>query len=208
MGSGGRASACHHSRVFPALRPLACFLLAAVLLLGCASREGRFDKVLVFGKTSDAVKLDPAEVNEGESASVTQNIFDTLVRYKSVTTSVEPDLATSWTVSPDGKVYTFKLRPQVHFHDGTPCDAAAVKYTFDRQMDPKHPGHTGSYEYWMNFFQAVVKGVAGTPPLAPSAPTEQALASRLSALSARRLVDHHLPGPRHHRDRAGLQLAG
>jgi peptide/nickel transport system substrate-binding protein len=139
----------------------ACSLCAIVgTALGCGSREGRLGKVLVFGKTSDAVKLDPADINEGESASVTQNIFDTLVRYRSGTTTVIPGLAARWTVSADNITYTFMLRQGVRFHDGTVCDAAAVKYNFDRQMDPHHPGHTASYEYWLNFFQPVVKTVA------------------------------------------------
>ena len=47
-----------------------------------------------------------------------------------------PDVAESWTISPDGLLYTFKLRKNVLFHDGTKVDAAAVKFTIDRIMDP------------------------------------------------------------------------
>src|SRR5215813_7565433 len=43
-----------------------------------------------------------------------------------------PDAAESWQVSPDGLLYTFKLRKDVLFHDGTRLDAAAVKFTIDR----------------------------------------------------------------------------
>ena len=46
-----------------------------------------------------------------------------------------PALATSWEISPDGKVYTFNLRHGVKFHDGTPFDAAAVKFNFERFWD-------------------------------------------------------------------------
>ena len=45
---------------------------------------------------------------------------------------IVPDLATSWTQSNDGKTWTFKLRSGVKFHDGTPVDAAAVQFTFNR----------------------------------------------------------------------------
>ena len=48
---------------------------------------------------------------------------------------VSPWLAESWTLSPDGTVYTFKLRKGVVFHDGTPFDAKAVKWNFDRLKD-------------------------------------------------------------------------
>ena len=46
------------------------------------------------------------------------------------------DAAESWTTSPDGLLYTFKLRKNVLFHDGTPVDAAAVKFNIDRMKDP------------------------------------------------------------------------
>src|SRR5215510_8958119 len=47
-----------------------------------------------------------------------------------------PDAAESWQISPDGLLYTFKLRNNVLFHDGTRVDAAAVKFTFDHVLDP------------------------------------------------------------------------
>src|SRR3989475_2616619 len=46
------------------------------------------------------------------------------------------DAAESWHTSPDGLLYTFKLRKGVLFHDGTPVDAAAVKFNIDRMKDP------------------------------------------------------------------------
>jgi ABC-type transport system substrate-binding protein len=48
-----------------------------------------------------------------------------------------PDAAESWQMSPDGLLYTFKLRKNVLFHDGTKVDAAAVKFSIDRLMDPE-----------------------------------------------------------------------
>jgi peptide/nickel transport system substrate-binding protein len=49
-----------------------------------------------------------------------------------------PDAAESWQISPDGLLYTFKLRKNVLFHDGTRLDAAAVKLNIDKIMDPKY----------------------------------------------------------------------
>src|SRR6266498_861011 len=46
------------------------------------------------------------------------------------------DVAESWTTSPDGLTYTFKLRKNALFHDGTPVDATAVKFSIDRLKDP------------------------------------------------------------------------
>src|SRR2546425_4007818 len=47
-----------------------------------------------------------------------------------------PEAAESWQISPDGLLYTFKLRKNVLFHDGSKVDAAAVKFTFDYVLDP------------------------------------------------------------------------
>lgn len=55
-----------------------------------------------------------------------------------------PRLATNWSVSPDGTVWTFRLRDSIRFHDGTPFNAEAVKFTFDRILDPATKSQTGA----------------------------------------------------------------
>ena len=70
--------------------------------------------------------------------NVYQNLYDKLVDIDA-NLSIVPMLAASWTVSPDGKTLTFKLRQGVKFQDGTPFNAAAVKYNVDRMRDPKLP---------------------------------------------------------------------
>src|SRR2546428_13664238 len=100
---------------------------------------GRIGGTLVFAQAQDAVTLDPHLATDGCSVNNTANVFDTLVRYKVDTTAVEPSLAESWTVSPDGLVWTFKLRSGIRFHDGTPFNAEAVKINYDRQVDPQNP---------------------------------------------------------------------
>jgi len=118
---------------------------------------------LVFGRGGDSVKLDPINVTDGESLRVTHQIFDTLVKYKEINTEVVPNLATSWTVSRDQKVWTFRLRKGVKFHDGTPFNAEAVKFNFDRWRDEKNPYHFGGeFEYWgymFGGFPGIVKSV-------------------------------------------------
>jgi len=97
-----------------------------------------------------------AEPNENQ-------IFDTLVKYKPNNTEVVPSLAVKWTVSKDQKVWTFYLRKGVKFHDGTPFNAQAVKFNFDRWRDPKNPYHFGGeFEYWgymFGGFPGIVKSV-------------------------------------------------
>lgn len=119
-------------------------------------------QVLVYGRGHDAVKLDPAAITDGESALVCVNLYDTLVRYREGSTEVEPCLATSWDVSPDGLIWTFVLRPDAKFHDGTPVDAVAVAWNFQRQLDPEAHGQTGPFIYWRDMFKDVTSvGVTG-----------------------------------------------
>ncbi len=116
---------------------------------------GRLGGTLVFAQSQDAVSLDPHDIEDGLSANNTSNVFDTLVRNKADSTQVEPSLAESWTVSPDGLVWTFKLRKGVTFHDGTPFNADAVKFSYDRQVDAKNPYHNGTFPYTDFTFQNV-----------------------------------------------------
>ncbi|GAB6181704.1 ABC transporter substrate-binding protein [Desulfotomaculum defluvii] len=81
--------------------------------------------------------LDPAEANNMSEAKVLSNIFEGLVRYKSGSSDVEPCLATNWEVSKDGCNWTFYLRKNVSFHDGTPFNAEAVKINIERQLPPR-----------------------------------------------------------------------
>jgi ABC-type transport system substrate-binding protein len=64
------------------------------------------------------------------------SLFNTLVTIDE-NLEVVPDLAKSWEVKDDGKTYVFHLHEGVKFHDGTDCDAAAVKWNFDRLLNPE-----------------------------------------------------------------------
>src|SRR5687768_7649356 len=81
-------------------------------------------------------RLDPNLSGLRPSQIVFFQIFDPLVVRDKRDKKFKPWLATSWTVSANGRTYTFKLRPGVKFHDGTPFDAAAVKFNFDRTHNP------------------------------------------------------------------------
>ncbi len=77
--------------------------------------------------------MDPQIDYDLADATVLGNVYDGLVRATgSKTVTIVPDLATSWKESPDGKTWTFTLRNGVKFHDGTPVNAAAVQFTFQR----------------------------------------------------------------------------
>ncbi|HBZ45340.1 MAG TPA: ABC transporter substrate-binding protein [Maritimibacter sp.] len=102
--------------------------------------------VLIVGQIAEPKALDPAAVTAVNDFRILVNLYEGLVQYKSGTLEVEPALATSWEVSEDGTEYTFKLREGVMFHDGTPFNAEAVKFNFDRMLNEDHPYHdTGPF---------------------------------------------------------------
>lgn len=70
--------------------------------------------------------------------------------------TVEPDLAESWTVSPDHKTWTFKLRPNVTFQDGTPWNADAAVFGFDRLMNKKSPYYDEADAGLLGFYDTTI----------------------------------------------------
>lgn len=108
------------------------------LLGGCggSKKDDVAKNTLVFAQGSEPRALDPAYSDDAESSKITFQMYEGLVRYKPGKTEVEPALATEWSVSADGKEWTFKLRKGVKFHDGTPFNAEAVKFSVDRQLEP------------------------------------------------------------------------
>ncbi|HET7579297.1 MAG TPA: ABC transporter substrate-binding protein [Bacillales bacterium] len=121
---------------------------------------------LVFGRGSDSVYLDPARATDGESFKVTKNIFETLVNfnYKDQSTEVvNTGLAKDWKISPDGLKYTFHLRQGIKFQDGTPFNAKAVVFNFNRWKNVKK-GDKVQFPYYPSMFggygdKSVIKNV-------------------------------------------------
>jgi len=98
---------------------------------------------LVAGWDSDPGALDSNVDRGAVTRTLLHMLYDRLVErdisVKADFPPFAPGLATSWDVSPDAKVYTFKLRPGVKFQDGTPCDAEAIKFNIERNWNPNHP---------------------------------------------------------------------
>jgi len=117
-------------------------IIGLALATGCSGARtpdaGGERGTIVFGRGADSDRLDPARTTSGESVKVTINVFDSLLQFKQGSTEVEPALAEEWQISDDGLEYTFKLRKGVKFHDGTPFNADAVVFSFERQMDENH----------------------------------------------------------------------
>jgi peptide/nickel transport system substrate-binding protein len=136
------------------VRKLAFLLAASAVLIaaGTAGGASQANDTFVFAGASDPTYLDPALASDGESFRVTEQIFEGLVELKPGTTIVRPALATKWT-SKNAKDWTFMLRRGVKFHDGTPFNATAVCYNYNRQYN-----FTGAFQdasatyYWQTVF--------------------------------------------------------
>ena len=114
--------------------------------------------VLVVGQIAEPASLDPHVSTAANDFRIAVNIYDGLVRNTPGTLEIEPALATDWTISDDGLEYTFNLREGVTFHDGTPFNAEAVKFNFDRMLDESHPfASTGPFP--LAFFFSSVESV-------------------------------------------------
>jgi len=86
--------------------------------------------------------LDPAQYEWRASGLISVNVFESLVE-KDHDGNFHPRLAESWEMSADGLEITWKLRQGIQFHDGTPFNADAVKFTFDRILKPETGAPTG-----------------------------------------------------------------
>jgi peptide/nickel transport system substrate-binding protein len=94
---------------------------------------------IVFGMTGDPVIFNPILSTDVPSGNINSRVYSSLVRANE---NMEPigDLAKEWSVSEDGLVWTFKLRDDVYWHDGTKFTSADVKYTYEAI---KHPDYLG-----------------------------------------------------------------
>ena len=102
---------------------------------------------LVAGVMVKITSLDPVNGNAygGGEGDVYLAIYNRLLR-KDEAGQFVPELSSSWEFSPDGKQLSFKLRQGINFHDGTPFNAEAVKWNYDRLLDPKDA--TQAYQFF------------------------------------------------------------
>ena len=100
---------------------------------------------IVAAIEGEPTSVDPAFDYDFVSGLATSSITEALLVFCEDDTQLCPNLATEWTVSPDGLTYTFKVRQGVTFHDGTPMTVDDVVFSLNRIRDPE----LGSYVGWM-----------------------------------------------------------
>jgi 4-phytase/acid phosphatase/peptide/nickel transport system substrate-binding protein len=129
--------------------------VAALCLCGTAAAQKQGGTITV-GLELDIAGFDPLKVGVYDTSGfmVAAALFDTLTG-RDAQGKATPRLALSWTHSEDYKTWTFKLRPGVKFHDGTPFNAQAVKWNFDRQKDPANKCRCAFYIAYINSVEVV-----------------------------------------------------
>jgi peptide/nickel transport system substrate-binding protein len=99
------------------------------------ARQDGNGTTLILGLDASPVDLDPQSQYDYRSTIVVRNIYEGLVGLKgSATDEFEGLVAESWQANDDQSVWTFKIRPGIKFHDGSPCDSAAVKASYERLL--------------------------------------------------------------------------
>ncbi len=114
-------------------RVLWVFVLIAALAATSVSAAPRGGTLRV-GLNADPPNMDPHQSTAAVDRQVFQNLYDKLVDINQ-SLEIVPMLATSWQITDGGRTYAFKLRQGVVFHDGTPFNAEAVKFNFERMLD-------------------------------------------------------------------------
>jgi peptide/nickel transport system substrate-binding protein len=149
-------------------------LAVAVLIAGGAMLWPMADagaQALVVGANFVVKSLDPARTVETTSNMVNHSIYDSLVTFDGEDlTTPKPSLASDWTVSPDGKTYTFRLRRNVRFAGGNPMTSADVKWSFDRVRNVK-----SNPAFFLNSVEDILTPDASTVVLKLKAPNPSLL---------------------------------
>ncbi|KPK95396.1 MAG: hypothetical protein AMJ88_00125 [Anaerolineae bacterium SM23_ 63] len=123
------------------LHQIPLLIILSVILVSIATACSIGDEktsTVVYGLTLSPSGIDPHLNASSELGIPLASVYDTLVFRDPETGVFVPGLSENWSISPDGLKYTFYLRRDVTFHDGTPFNAHAVKANLDYVMNPDH----------------------------------------------------------------------
>ena len=143
-----------YSRFTLPRRSGALIILSSLAIAGAApaarhaqasSARANAANTLTIGWTTETKTLDPGAAGQNPDIWVMVNIYDTLLRLGPDGKTIQPDLASSYTVSKDGKTYTFHLRAGAKFQDGSPVTSTDVQFALMRTAT-KNPGWSFLYK--------------------------------------------------------------
>ena len=115
------------------------FLIAGLLwaLIALGAVQAQEGNTLLYGGNQDIDNIDPATGENYSINAALRSLYDALFIYRGA--DLEPNLVESWEVNDDATVWTFKLRQDAVFHDGSPVNADAVVYSFNRILEINGP---------------------------------------------------------------------
>lgn len=112
-------------------------LLSALLLVAAAPLGAQGENILLYGGNQDIDNIDPATGENYSINAALRSLYDALFINRG--SDILPHLVTDWEVSDDATVWTFDLRDDAVFHDGSPVNAEAVAYSFNRILEINGP---------------------------------------------------------------------
>jgi len=115
---------------------MSAFIAAPIMFSAPLLAATPGNMLVIASRIDDIVTVDPGEVFEFAGSDMARNIYDRLVMFDplSLDKGYGPGLAESWTVSEDGKTFTFKMRAGVKFHSGNPVTAADAAWSLQRAV--------------------------------------------------------------------------
>ena len=143
-------------RVFTAATVIVAFALAGATVQAEPKQGG----AMVVTYKDDISTFDPAIGYDWQNWSMIKALFDGLMDYEPGTTELMPDLAESYTISPDGLTYNFKLRQGVKFHNGRELTSADIKYSIERSVNPETQSPGQGFFWQIAGFDEMVSGDA------------------------------------------------
>lgn len=155
---------------------LKALLLASLLAAGSADAAS----VLRRGTSADAPTLDPVVAAGTLSAPIINDLFEGLLGKDAALKRI-PGSAESWTVSPDGRTYTFRLRPKLQWSDGVPLTADDFVYSYRRLVTPAVAAPIAGQFYLVENARDIVAGKLPPEKLGVSAPDPRTVVIRLSS---------------------------
>ncbi|WP_061931822.1 ABC transporter substrate-binding protein [Aureimonas sp. AU22] len=141
-------------------RSAAALAITASLLSAPSAALAQDGSTITVTYKDDIATLDPAIGYDWQNFSMIKAIFDGLMDYEPGTAKLRPGLAESYEISPDGKVFTFKLRDGVKFHNGRTMTAEDVKYSFERTVNPATQSPGAGFLGSIEGFEAMQGGTA------------------------------------------------
>lgn len=119
------------------LSGISALALGLAISFGAQAADIKQGGSMIVTYKDDVSTLDPAIGYDWQNWSMIKSLFDGLMDYEPGTTNLRKEIAEDYTISDDGKTFTFKLRKGVKFHNGRELTADDVKYSIERVVNPK-----------------------------------------------------------------------